>query len=245
MTKPLPLAIIGCDSPSSFQKKLSELGFKVLILPADERLQSPVRSHADMLLCVINETVFCSKKYFLDNPDVFNTIEDYGYTVRACNVDVCAAYPGDVAFNMLYTKDCLIGKVELLPKEIKSYIQEKSITPVRVKQGYAKCSSLLLGNGALICADAGLLAKARELGLDTLKIENSPEAILLDGYDYGFIGGASGVFDKKIYLAGNLRHHPQGNIIEEFCKRNGYETVSLGEERLCDVGGIILLPSRQ
>ena len=55
---------------------------------------------------------------------------------------------------------------------------------------------------------------------------------------YGFIGGACGYCDGSLYFSGDLRHHPDGDRIESFCKGLGVDAVSLSDEPLKDVGSI-------
>ena len=236
------LALLGCDAPSRICESLASLGFKVILLPRDERLQLPVRSHADMLLGVIKNDIFCSEKYFIENRDIFNAIEAYGYTVTTCKAELSQKYPQDIAFNMLFVGNSIIGKIDFIAEEIKEYAQRNKIELLRVKQGYSKCSTLLLGDDAIICADDGIISEAERINLSTLKIENSHDAITLQGYGYGFIGGASGVFGKNVYFAGNIDLHPQVKKIAEFLTKFGFDAISLCEDKLCDVGGIIFLP---
>ena len=236
------LAIIGCDAPSSVVKGLSSLGFEPLLLPSEDRLQAPVRSHADMLICVMDDRVFCSVKYFNENPCIFDRIKSYGYTVTPCDTAIGEKYPEDIAFNLIYTKNSLIGKLSHSAKEITEYANTNNIKNICVNQGYAKCSTLLLDQKGVICADDGIINAARSIGLEALKISNTQDSIDLPGYTYGFIGGASGVLDKKVYFCGDVTKHPQEKEIAEFCEKLGFEVISLCSEKLYDVGGITFLP---
>ena len=46
-------------------------GIKALPLKPYSKLDLPVSSHADMLLCVIDKNVFCYKDYYNENIDLF------------------------------------------------------------------------------------------------------------------------------------------------------------------------------
>ena len=61
------LAIISIDSPSDIKEALLRDGFDVLLLPPSPHLQTPVRSHADMLIFPIGDTVFCHESYASEN----------------------------------------------------------------------------------------------------------------------------------------------------------------------------------
>ena len=243
MSKLSVLALIGCDAPSSAVNSLEKLGFSVCVLPRDERLPKPVRSHADMLVFVMDGTVFTSDTYFYQNQNIFQRIEGYGYKICICNTPISDEYPYDIAFNAIYAKNCLWGNLPFIAEDIKVAARAKEISEVHLKQGYAKCSSLVLGDKAIISADDGILKAAAELGLSSLKIENSPDAISLSGYNYGFIGGACGVYGNNIYFAGDINTHPQANKILLFCSAQGFNPVSLCDSKLTDVGGIIFIPT--
>ena len=63
----------------------------------------------------------------------------------------------------------------------------------------------------------------------------------LDGYDTGFIGGASGADDDAVYFCGDVSHHPDADAIKAFCQKHGKECVSLSDEELTDVGTLFFI----
>ena len=66
-------------------------------------------------------------------------------------------------------------------------------------------------------------------------------AVKLAGYSYGFIGGASGVVDNKVYFFGDIKKHPDCDAICDAITNEGFIPVSLSDEPLRDLGGIISL----
>ena len=235
-----PLALLGCDAPIEVSKRLSALGFNVMTLKADLRLQRPVSSHADMLIFPFKDRVFYSEGYDMEE-SILETLSVYGYTTVKCNRPVLDKYPHDIAFNLALIGGNIYGKTDFSAEEIISFAKENNVEIVCVNQGYTKCSTLVLGNEAIITADAGIASAATENGISVLKIENSPSAVTIKGYDYGFIGGACGVFNKKVYFTGEILTHPDGHRIVSFCNDHGFDTVSLCNGILTDIGGIIFL----
>ncbi len=236
------LALLSCDTPKQIFDSLEALGFSVCPLSRDLRLPKPVSSHADMLIFPLGDRVFCSEGYFNDNKATFERLEEYGYRVIKCKVVPSDTYPYDIPFNLVYIKEHIIGKINFTASEIISYAQDKGIGLISVNQGYTKCSTLTLGENAVISADSCISAAAEKLGLSCLKIKNSPSAVTLKGYDYGFIGGACGVFGHKVYFAGNIERHPDFLQIKDFCNIFNYELISLCNTQLTDIGGITFLP---
>ena len=239
--KRIPLALVGCDAPKKTIEKLTALGFDICILEQDERLPLPVRSHADMLVFAVDDNIFCSAEYLKKAHAVFERIEKYGYKIIQCDTKLSDIYPHDISFNLALVGKHLFGKLDFTSQKIIDHAKKSEFTLVPVKQGYAKCSTVILGDTAIITADKTIASAAMQKGIRVLKIENSPSAVSLKGYDYGFIGGACGIYKNKVYFSGNIYRHPDGQRISDFCVENGFEPISLTDGPLVDIGGIIFL----
>lgn len=237
-----PLALIGENSSNFIKEGLIANAFQVILLPANHCLASQVESHADMLICVLDNTVFCNELYYKENKQIFDLIREYGYSIDTANFHVSDKYPKDIALNQAVIGKNIIGRADSCAENILKYAKSHEYNYCSVKQGYAKCSTLILGKTAVITADDGILATANQLGIKTLKIKNGANEIALNGYDYGFIGGASAVYENKVFFFGDITLHSQGEKITTFCKENGFLPISLGKEKLCDIGGAIILP---
>lgn len=243
MKKELPLAIIGCDTPKNISSRLTEIGFKVCVLERDNRLPMPTSSHADMITLRIADTFFCSDKYLEAFPAPFSLLKEYGYKIKTIDTEISNEYPHDIPLNLACVGKYLFGKLDSTSERIKAFAKESNIIPVSVKQGYAKCSTLALGSSAIITADITIASVAENHGIDVLKTENSPFSVTLAGYDYGFIGGACGVYQNKVYFTGNIDNHPNALSIRTFCQKHGFDVVSLCDGILIDIGGIIFAES--
>lgn len=238
-----PLLLIGENSSEDIKNALKNYGFNVIILPSDKRLASQVCSHADMLIFVLADTVFCNEDYYQKNISIFEAIKKNGYQINRSEFSVSDKYPNDVALNQAVLNKNIFGFKNNCAKSILEYANTNGYTYRSIKQGYAKCSTLILGDKAIISADTGIITLAEKLGVNALKIENTPEDITLDGYNYGFIGGASTTFEKTVFFFGDITLHSYGDKITSFCHDNGFKTVSLGKNPLCDIGGAIILPN--
>ncbi len=241
MSKNQTICLVGTDVDKGFADKLTELGFKVLTLPRCVGLAVAISSHPDTLLFTHGKYIFCSEAYcnIPDVQNIFNQLNAYGYKLIPCKSILGDKYPFDIAFNVFTANKGIYGRLAYTEKEILTYTDKLDIKQINVKQGYAKCSTLVLGDKGIVTADNGIAAAAVQEGLQVLKISNSPNAVSLAGYDYGFIGGACGVYKNKVYFTGNIDLHPDGDNINKFCNRLGFEVHSLCDRRLCDVGGIM------
>ena len=140
--------------------------------------------------------------------------------------------------NALVIGNMIFCKSDTVSEGILDYAKRNDKKIIHTEQGYPACSALAFGR-SVITADRGLSSLLAENGLRVTLI--SPGSISLPPYEYGFIGGASGVVGRKIYFFGNIDTHPDSKAIREAIEAEGYTPVSLSDEGLCDIGGIIAL----
>lgn len=239
---PSPLFLIGKDIGKNYVKQIEDLGFKPILMPYDPRLPNPTRSHADMLLFLIDKNLFCNNIYFENNKSLFKKIEEYGYNIKPCDFEVKSSYPFDVSLNQAIIGKYILGNQKVCAKDILSYANENRFSYIPIKQGYAKCSTLILNENAIITADDSIEKSVKKLNIDVLKINNGTNEIKLTGYDYGFIGGASTVYKKTVFFFGDISLHKDENKISNFCEKHGFSIISLSKTQLEDVGGAFILP---
>lgn len=240
--KSLPLILIGEGAPQSIIDALSDLSLRIIKLPTDNRLPAPVSSHADMLIFHIGDRIFCNEDYYVKNKAIFSIIEEYGYTISPSSFDIKPFYPFDVALNQALIGYKFFGKKESCAGAILDYASANGYEYIPIKQGYAKCSTLVLKENAIVSADDSIIKAAKKCDIDTLRIENSLGQIVLKGYDYGFIGGASLVYENKAIFFGDLLSHKNGLEISDFCAKHGFSVLSLVKSPLIDIGGAFILP---
>lgn len=235
------LALIGVDAPKEIKNALSARGFKAFELARDGRLPSPIRSHADTLIFTLENKIFVSRAYFEENRNLFGELEKRAYSIILCERELGGEYPEDIAFNVAVVGRYAFGRFDFVAQEIKRELVDRGYALIDVKQGYAKCSTAIISDNAIVTADSGIAKKAAALGIDVLKVSAAEGTIELDGYGYGFIGGACALFDNTLYSCGNIELHPDFESIKTFCDAHGVSLCSLTDGKLCDVGGIIFI----
>ena len=232
-------AIIDKRMPTDCKSSLNSLGFEVLELPPFSALSKSVASHPDMLL-FFGHKIFCHKDYYNEAKDVLDKVSSVsGTEIILSSEEINEKYPNDILFNAVKLGDYIFGKADSVSGLIKNYAEQENTTLVNVRQGYTKCSVCKVSENAIITADEGITKAAKKQGIEVLKI--SEGHITLDGCDYGFIGGASGSDEKNTYFCGNIDLHTDGEAIKEFCKAHGRPAISLGKDRLYDVGTIFFI----
>lgn len=220
------------------ENSLKDKGFELIKLPPFPRLQAPVSAHPDMLLFIGKRRLICHKDYFWVAKEQIGRIADIsGSEILLSDETVEREYPRDVIFNAAAVGDRLICKRDAISEKISELYSEEKI--INVKQGYTKCSVCIVSDNAIITADRSIAKVAEKNGIDVLLV--SPGGVRLDGYDCGFIGGASGMDNETVYFCGNIDLHPDGDKIKEFCQKHGKEAVSLSDELLYDYGTLMFI----
>ena len=214
---------------------LMERGFELIKLPCFPALQKPVSAHPDMLLFLGEGRIACHKDYFSIAQNEISKISEItkAEIMLSCET-IDSEYPKDVLFNAAAVGNNLICRLDAVSEKIKTGYEI-----INVRQGYAKCSTCVVSDKAIITADSSIANAAEKNGIDVLLV--SSNGVRLDGYDCGFIGGASGSDKDNVYFCGNVDLHPDGERIKEFCQKQGKTAVSLSDEPLYDYGTLIFI----
>lgn len=231
----MPAILISQNASQSVKNELSNQNFEIISLPPNKSLDPPVACHADMLIFKQEKTLLTSREYYETANGIFKRAVKSGYTVTLSRSSQQKEYPNDILFNAFRHGNKIFGLEKHLAPEIKEWYGGNLIN---TRQGYANCSCASVGNG-VITSDPSLATLLTSHGIDVLRIQAGH--IVLDGYDYGFIGGTSFEFNDCVFFFGNLFSHPDGKSIAEFCSKHGKKAISLSNEQLCDLGSAIVI----
>lgn len=185
-----------------------------IIFIEDNGTYPAVNNHPDILMCQLGNKIFKGDK---------NKI---GYD-----------YPKDIIYNGACTGSYFIHNLKYTDQKLLQEVNNLGLKTIDVKQGYAKCNVVTLGNDAIITSDLGI-AKACAPYLSVLTI--SPGYINLPGMNYGFIGGCSGTIDDTVLFNGDLSNHPDFNKIVNFLHLNKMKVHWFKDYELTDIGSILV-----
>lgn len=228
--------LVVSDKYLSFYKSIISLNNDVIPTDLISEFLEPEQKHADMQILKIKDKIFLLKecKYLQKE------LSKHSPCILSKNAQ--RSYPNNIMLNYLYFNGRLYGKLSAIPKELKNFCIEQKIPLVNVNQGYSRCSTLIVSETSVITADKSIAKALSNDGADVLII--SEGHIKLEGFDYGFIGGASGLIknqDKNIVLFfGDITKHPDYFHIKDFCKKYNTEIkIVCPEQPLTDIGGIV------
>lgn len=222
---------IGERYRNRLEKALREQNAQVLWLPDNPDVDERLAGHADLCVFSENNIIIATKEAY---STIVNSLTSEAVKIKSSR-NQGPVYPMDAALCA-----CSTGKYILYnPKTVDPLIPKYTNSiPIPVNQGYTNCSVCVISNDAIITADDGIASRAAKEGIDVLKIRYGH--IQLEGFDYGFIGGASFLLDTKtIAFTGLLTEHPDEARILAFLEKYGLKPVYLTKTPLFDIGGAV------
>lgn len=225
--------LIGRRYADLLTEPLAALGVQVIAVDGGEGLDPRVSEHADMLAHHLGGDgwIACESA-----ANALRSVENL--RIFPANVRFSATYPDDVALNILRLGGCAYGRFDAACSILLEHLSRRGVEQVSVKQGYAKCSACVVSRGAAITSDSGLATAMRSRGIDVLEI--AAGGVRLDGYDSGFIGGASGLIaPDKLAFTGRLESLDDNARIREFLAKHHVRPIELTDGEMFDIGSIL------
>ncbi len=205
---------VSCQADQALKKYLKEAGHRVCEVRSTVKMDPPISTHPDIYMCALRDGLYHGERFLL-HPD----------------------YPGHAIFNGCSTGKYFIHNLKYTAPDLLEAVRREGQIQVHVAQGYAKCSCVVVDEDSIITADRGIWKEAVKAGMDVLLIERSQ--VILQGYPYGFLGGASGKVGSTIIFNGDVTRHSDYARIRDFIESRGLEIVYFKDYRLTDIGSII------
>lgn len=230
-----PIAVIDPRMPEIIVKNLQKSGFKTIEAPLSDLLETPLSGHPDLQMFLHNKNLFV-------HPEIdllfLKKVENYVNIIH-CSSRLTKSYPGDIPYNIACIGDIALHRKDSTDLTIRDYFLKNSIKIINTKQGYSKCSTLIVDDHSIITADKSIHMAADSAGIDSLLITQG--YIDLPGYNYGFIGGASGRYLDTIFLTGSIDHHPDCKNIIKFIETRGLKLKIHSDQKIFDSGSIFFI----
>lgn len=237
----IKVAIIDSRANADVVRRLTLHDFRVITLPSFSKLSEAVASHTDMLIHRIGNEYVSFAEYCEEASYVFTDISlaltKAGAKLSFTSDEVNKDYPSDCRLNALEMN----GKLFCRTRSASPYLLERAkdygLEVINTKQGYPACTVLKLSETDAVTADCGMAKILENNGIRVTLIENG--GIELPPHEYGFIGGAGGVYEDTLYFFGNPEMHPSKTLIFNAANAAGLKVVSLSDSPLIDLGGVI------
>lgn len=233
------IAIISPDAPDEIMKNLSAMDIEPFPIPKTGLVAPTIAGHPDIQMFVHDNHVFCHP----DMPESFIKKIERHAEITICPTRLSPVHPADISYNIACAGSWAFHRRQHTDPLLRGYLEKRGIALIDIRQGYAGCSTLVVGRDSIITADASIYSAATACGADSLLI--TPGHIDLPGHNYGFIGGATGVTGDLILVTGDLSYHPDCEEITDFIEAHEKKIVPLGLSRPLDLGTIFVLDDRR
>lgn len=224
--------IVAENFPEEAAEKLKAYG-KVVRTRANKNLLKGLDTHTDILVHPFPKGEIVVDR---DNFEYYKKIFPDKKILPSHSI-LSKKYPKDVSLNAFTFKNYFIHNLKYTDKFLLDYYKESGYDLVNIKQGYAKCSSLVTDD-FIITSDGGIYESLRDF-IPIYKIDH--KQIKLQNFNYGFIGGATGVLGKKIFFTGDFSNHSSHEEILKIINKYNYEIEILSDETIEDFGSIYFI----
>ena len=217
---------------------LSSFNIDLILTDECESLNPSISYHPDIQLHPLgNKDIVVSPNMYLN---IKEKLSKYQFNIVCGNSILRSNYPEDIAYNIGRIGNFCFHNLKHTDSVLTRNLQYNGIKFVNIKQGYTKCSMAIINKTAVITSDRGIHSKALENHMDSLLI--SPGYIALQGKNYGFIGGCTGLIAPGLLaITGSLKMHPDYAEIKEFLTKHKVETLYLSDHMPIDLGSLIPL----
>ena len=212
---------ISADARPELTAWLRDEGFEAAMISTEGIVLEQLSNHPDIFMCRSGTEIVFSRYV----------------SGECCGTELNPVYPGDIAFNAACTGRYFIHNLKYTAPELLAAAEAPGMTMISTRQGYTKCSTVIVDEDSIITYDDAIAKPCSAAGMNVLKIR--PGHILLPGFDTGFIGGTSGRIRDTIVFNGDLTRHPDFEAIRDFIEKRGLELKWFGDWPLTDIGSII------
>lgn len=227
--------IVDCQATNDIFLALKKLNIKYYKSCSLDFLYYPVNTHPDMQIhFVFDDFAIVAPSVY----EYYRNILPPNITLVKGHKDPQNTYPGDCAYNVAKLGNKIIGNHKYVDSKIKEIYKNLGYEFIDVKQGYTKCNICIVDENSMITEDLGLFKALIPYKIDVLLLNS--HSVKLNGFDYGFIGGATGHLKPGcLGFLGDLKLHPEEKQINDFLKERNVDIISLLSTNALDFGSLL------
>lgn len=216
------------------ERSLNKYGVQIIKIQPANTVDSRISSHSDLVFLPLggdNSAIAKEADYLTQTAPIG------GMNLLKSEMFLSDKYPLDCPLNCIIIGKYMICNVDTVRKDVLEYCRRNSFEIINVKQGYTKCSVVPVSENAIITDDFSIYSECKDK-LNVLFVEKG--FVCLDGFEYGFIGGAAGKLGRDLLaFTGCISDDSLRSKIEDFCSLHNVKCVYLSDEKIYDVGSLI------
>ncbi|MBR2503389.1 MAG: hypothetical protein IKB62_04615 [Oscillospiraceae bacterium] len=215
------------------KEKLEQYGYICISTEKSDNVSGPISCHADVLYLKTKDNQMYISDCQSNNIELLSSL---GMKVK--KIKLAPGYKTESKLNVVITDKIIVGNPDTM-LDVTKILNSREF--IKVRQGYTKCSTVVVGDNYFITEDEGIYKAVVDAGKNCLFI--SKGFVELSEYDYGFIGGASAYIpeEKTLLFFGDITKHPDFEKIICFCEKIGVKAEWIADMPLKDIGGVVKL----
>lgn len=211
----------------------------IILCPRYEKLYDAIDGHVDIQVHIIDNNCVVVHKDMKESFII--SLKNHGISVDYTEKYLEGKYPHNIHLNGLNLKRYFVHNISYTDPVLLQAVKDKIL--INVKQGYTKCSVAVVNDEAVITSDKKIYSKLLEKSLDVLLVPVGN--IILEGLDYGFIGGTCGkIDDNTLGFYGSLDNYKYGEMVKRFLEKHNVKPYYLSSGKLIDRGSIFTLTKK-
>lgn len=229
------LIIIDARIPETAIERLKEYG-TVFQLESFGTVYPSISGHPDIFMFQMEDIVIIAPNA---PKSLIDALKQHRITFLKGKEKLGGKFPETSYYNAVSTPQYLIHKQEHTTSCILRHSSNKKF--ISVSQAYTRCNLLALPDGSFITSDKGIEKALKQEGMEVHYF--IPNDVVLNGQDHGFLPGACGIFDNKVFFIGSLSQYTEGARLKELLESKGLSIEELYQGPMIDGGGIFFLNS--
>lgn len=223
--------VVDYRTDSQSIKTLKSYGFNLIKTKKINNLYEAVNGHTDLQIVKVNDDLIVC-------PECFQYYKAFGIkNIIKGSSSLQYKYPEDIFYNAAIFGKYAVHNFRFTDSVLKDTIKKNFLFEINVNQGYSKCSICIISDNAIITEDEGIAKTLSCENVDVLKIEKG--SVKLKGLNYGFFGGATGLWNNTLFINGELKYHTDNERIRKFCKNHNVTIKELKLGEIYDIGSIL------
>jgi len=227
------LIIADKKIPEDAKNNLRKYG-ELVFIETKGITEESISGHPDIFFCKTNDVLFVAPNL----PDFYKDllIKNKVSFIKG-NTSVGMDYPAAASYNAVLNERFYIHRCDISDSKLLENCNH--LQRVNVRQGFTRCSLLLLKENHYITSDEGIHKALRLLSFSGILV--NAKDIVLSGQIHGFFGGTCGVYESAVFFTGSLSHYSDGEKVKLFLKHLGYKIIELSDSPLFDGGSILIV----
>ena len=198
----------------------------------NKSLYEEISGHPDIVACTIGDITVLEM-----NTYDFLAEKLKGYNIVRGKASLSSKYPFDIAYNVIVTDKYLIGNLNFVDDVVIKIAKSRNLELINVKQGYARCSTVVIKNDIFITSDIGIYKELIKNDIHIYYVQ-ADDIVLSQRYS-GFLGGACFYFNDELIFFGNIVKNNFYKKIKSILEIENIKYVNIFDDKLIDYGSVI------